>query len=50
MHQCFGGNDDELNHVYFEAAMKGVDLVRTTRIVRAEEVRRESKPTPIRRS
>jgi len=50
MHRCFGGNDDELNQVYFEAAMKGVDLVRTTRIVRDDSVRRESRPTPIRRS
>ena len=50
MHRCFGGDDSELNEVYFEAAMKGVDLVRTTRIVRDGKVRKESKPTPIRRS
>lgn len=50
LHRCFGGNDDELNQVYFEAAMKAVDLIRTTRTVRTGEVRRESKPRPIRRS
>ncbi|MFV1543636.1 hypothetical protein VW041_01515 [Phaeobacter sp. JH204A] len=50
MHRCFGGRDDELNEVHFEAAMKDVDLVRTTRIVRDGKVRKESKPTPIRRS
>jgi len=50
MHKCFGGYDSELNEVYFEANMKGVDLVRTTRIIRDGEVKRESKPTPIRRS
>jgi len=50
MHRCFGGHDEELNEVSFEAAMKGVDLVRTTRIVRGGKVRKESKPTPIRRS
>jgi hypothetical protein len=50
MHKCFGGADGELNQVHFEAAMKGVDLVRTTRIVRDGTVRRESRPTPIRRS
>ena len=50
MHRCFGGYDSELNQVYFEVAMKGVDLVRTSRIVRDDKIRRESKPTPIRRS
>lgn len=50
MHRCFGGDETELNKVHFEAAMNGVDLVRTTKIVRDSIVRRESKPTPIRRS
>ena len=50
MHRCFGGNEDELNQVCFKAAMNGVDLVRTTRIVRASKIRRESNPTPIRRA
>ncbi len=50
LHKCFGGREDELNHVTFETAMNGVDLVRTTTIERAGVVRRQSRPTPIRRS
>lgn len=50
LHNCFGGNDSELNYVTFEAAMKGVELVRTTTIERGGRVRKKSKPTPIRRS
>ena len=50
MNKCFGGYDSELNEVFFEAAMNGVDLVRTTRIVRDGTTRKESRPTPIRRS
>ncbi|MBR9826678.1 MAG: hypothetical protein GYB36_12905 [Alphaproteobacteria bacterium] len=50
MHRCFGGEDSEINQVEFEAAMAGVDLVRTTTIWRDGTVRRKSKPTPIRRS
>ena len=49
MHQCFGGKDEELNFVYIKADIKGVDLVRTTKIIRNNIVCRESKPTPIRR-
>jgi len=50
LHECFAGKDSELNFVKFDAAMDGVDLVRTTTIERDGQVRRQSKPTPIRRS
>lgn len=50
LHKCFGGKDEELNRVYFEAAMDGVELVRKTRIERGGLVQRESRPTPIQRS
>lgn len=50
LHECFGGKDEELNSVYFEAAMDGVELVRTTKVARDGEVQRESRPTPIQRS
>ena len=50
LHKCFGGSDDELNSVSFKAAMDGVEVVRTTTIERAGKIRRQSSPTPIRRS
>lgn len=50
IHDCFGGQGSELNTVSFRAAMDGVDLVRTTTIMRDSKVRRQSRPTPIRRS
>lgn len=50
LHECFGGKDEELNHVFFEAAMDGVELVRKTRIEREQKTQRESRPTPIQRS
>lgn len=50
MHECFGGNDSELNSVTFEAGMDGVDVVRTTTIERDGAVRKQSKATPIRRA
>ena len=52
MHSCFVGEDAELNEVYFEVGMKGVEMVmvRTTRIFRDGKPRRESRPTPIRRN
>lgn len=49
MHLCFGGDDSELNQVSFKAGMEGVELVRTTKVVRGNIVRRESKPTAIKR-
>lgn len=50
MHECFGGKSSEVNQVGFEATMSGVELVRTTTISRDGAVRRQSKPSPIRRS
>ncbi|WP_170333181.1 hypothetical protein [Ruegeria arenilitoris] len=50
MHACFGGMDQELNHVEIEVAHKGVETVRTTTITRGGVVRKTTDPTPIRRS
>ncbi|KAA8420757.1 hypothetical protein FKW50_14835 [Acetobacter pomorum] len=50
MNRCFGGSNNELNYVHFDAAMNGVELVRTTTIDRNGIVVKKSKPTPIRRS
>lgn len=49
-HRCFGGNNEDVNYVDFAVAHSGADVVRKTRIVRNEEIVRESKMTPIRRS
>ncbi len=48
-HACFGGKDEELSYVDFEVEYRGNDLSRTTRIRRAEQVVKESKPTPVQR-
>jgi hypothetical protein len=50
IHECFQGNDTELNEVSFHTTMDGVEIVRTTKIVRNGRVCRESRPTPIQRS
>lgn len=49
-HLCFGGRDEEVNHVDFEVEHRGVDTVRLTRIRRGGEIVRESDFTPIRRA
>lgn len=49
-HDCFKGQDEEVNSVAFEAENRGADLVRTTRISRDGVIQRESEATPIRRS
>lgn len=49
-HECFKGENEEINYVAFEVANRGADIVRTTRIIRNGEVQRESDATPIRRS
>ncbi|MCF6221428.1 MAG: hypothetical protein L3J65_09965 [Robiginitomaculum sp.] len=49
-HCCFMGNDDEVNHVEIEAAMKGVEVVRQTTITRNSKVRRQSAYSAIKRS
>ena len=47
---CFRCKPEEINHVSFTVAHRGVDTVRSTRVVRGGHVQRESKPTPIRRA
>jgi hypothetical protein len=49
LHQCFGGDDDELNHVRFAVAYRGAEVVRTTTIERGGIVQHTSGQTPIRR-
>ena len=49
LHQCFGGDDDELNYVRFQVAHRGSDTVRTTTVERGDVMRQESRATPIRR-
>ena len=48
-HECFQGNDEELNYIDFEVEHRGVETLRKTRIRRAGVVVKESKMTPIRR-
>ena len=47
---CFGSSPQETNYVSFDVAHREADIVRTTRIVRDDEVQRESRPTAIRRT
>ena len=47
---CFGSRPQETNYVSFDVAHQDADIVRTTRIVRSDEVQRESRPTAIRRT
>ena len=49
-HQCFSGQDEDLNSVEFIVENKGAELFRTTRISRNGELKKESDPTAIRRS
>lgn len=49
-HDCFRANTEELNHVTFEVANRGVDQVRTTRILRGGSFVQESKSIAIQRS
>lgn len=49
-HDCFGCRQSEINYVSFNIAHQGAETVRTTRIVRDGELKRESAPTAIRRS
>ena len=50
LHECFGGADEEINHVDFEVEHQGADTVRKTRIRRGGAVARESRMTAIRRT
>jgi hypothetical protein len=49
-HDCFGGKSEEINYVTFEVQNRGADILRTTRIMRAGVIERESTPTPIQRA
>ena len=49
-HDCFQCRPEEVSYVDFRVAYVDADTVRTTRIVRAGRVVRESHPTAIRRS
>ncbi len=48
-HDCFGGVEDFVNFVRIKVAHEGPETVRTTQVMRANRMRRESAPTPIRR-
>ena len=50
MHQCFKGEDSEVNSVSIEVAHEGVETVRTTTITRDGVLQKTTSPTPIRRS
>lgn len=50
LHECFGGQENELHDVRFTIAYAGTETVRTTEIRRGGVVVRRSDPTPIRRS
>lgn len=50
LHECFRGNDDELNFVDFEVEHDGAETVRRTRVSRGGEIARESDLTAIKRS
>ena len=49
LHRCFQGRDDELNFVDFVVEYRGTDIVRTTKVRRADSAL-ESRATPIRRT
>lgn len=49
LHDLFGGLDDEVNFVFIEASMSGVDTVRTTSVYRNNVLRKKSQPTKIQR-
>jgi len=49
MHRCFGGRDEEVHSVFFEARYEGADLQRKTRIERNGALMRESGFTSIKR-
>jgi hypothetical protein len=48
-HQCFGGQDGEVNFVDFDIEMTGNETLRRTTIRRASVVQQASEMTPIRR-
>jgi len=50
LNDCFRCKPEEINYVSFDVAHRGADTVRTTRIVRDGTVKKESKPTAIKRA
>lgn len=49
LHQCFGGDEDEINRVRFVVGYKGSEVVRTTTVERGGVIQHSSAATPIRR-
>jgi hypothetical protein len=49
LHLCFGGKDQELNHVSIEAQSKGPETLRRTTVRREGEIAKQSNFNPIRR-
>ena len=47
-HDCFSGNPQGINYVTFEVQNRGADTLRTTRIMRAGVIERESTPPQFR--
>jgi hypothetical protein len=47
---CFGGAPEEINYVNFEVQHRGVETVRTTRVMRAGVTKRESNASAIQRA
>ena len=49
-HSCFGGRDEEINHVSFEIALHGEETMRRTTIERGGIVQHSSEMTAVRRA
>lgn len=49
-HKCFGGGDLDLHQVAFEVEYRGVETVRTTKIIREGVVVKQSGASPIKRT
>ena len=49
-HDCFGGNDRDVNYVDMAVENRGADIVRTTTVRRGGMTQRTSTPTPVRRA
>ena len=50
IHNCYGGQDNDINYVGIEATISGVELVRQTTIYRDNIIQKQSLFTPIKRS
>jgi hypothetical protein len=49
-HSCFGGHDDEINHVSFDMELHGEETMRRTTIQRGGVLQHSSEMTAIRRA